>query len=74
MIHLMMHEELCGNIIVINTTRCEVKLLRWEEDFSWIKLEDIISASIENIYLTYIINISNCTVNCIAIRRKLNIQ
>ncbi len=36
-------EELRGVVTVINTARCEVKLSRGEDDFSWIKLEDIIS-------------------------------
>ncbi|PNQ78098.1 MULTISPECIES: YolD-like family protein [Paenibacillus] len=39
-------EELTGVITSINTARREVKLFRGEDDFSWIKLEDIISASI----------------------------
>ncbi|MCP3780784.1 YolD-like family protein [Paenibacillus sp. MZ03-122A] len=39
-------EELTGVIMSINTARREVKLFRDEDDFSWIKLEDIISASI----------------------------
>ncbi|PNQ81616.1 YolD-like family protein [Paenibacillus sp. F4] len=37
-------EELCGVVTSINTARREVKLFRGEDDFSWIKLEDIISA------------------------------
>ncbi len=39
-------EELTGVITSINTARREVKLFRGEDDFSWIKLEDIISAII----------------------------
>ncbi|EHS57827.1 YolD-like family protein [Paenibacillus kribbensis] len=39
-------EELCGLVTVINTSRREVKLSRGEEDFSWIKLEEIIEANI----------------------------
>ncbi|ODA09266.1 MULTISPECIES: YolD-like family protein [Paenibacillus] len=39
-------EELKGVITSINTARREVKLFRGEDDYSWIKLEDIISASI----------------------------
>ncbi|WP_431089104.1 YolD-like family protein [Paenibacillus sp. 8b26] len=39
-------EELCGFVTVINTSRREVKLSRGEEDFSWIKLEEIIEAGI----------------------------
>ncbi|MGG4214327.1 YolD-like family protein [Paenibacillus sp. FSL L8-0638] len=35
-------EELTGVITSINTARREVKLFRGEDDFSWIKLEDII--------------------------------
>ncbi len=37
-------EELTGVITSTNTGRREVKLFRGEDDFSWIKLEDIISA------------------------------
>ncbi|KAF6614363.1 YolD-like family protein [Paenibacillus sp. EKM102P] len=33
-----------GVVTSINTARREVKLFRGEDDFSWIKLEDIISA------------------------------
>ncbi|WP_311077938.1 YolD-like family protein [Paenibacillus polymyxa] len=33
-----------GVVTSINTARREVKLFRSEDDFSWIKLEDIISA------------------------------
>ncbi|MDP1513058.1 YolD-like family protein [Paenibacillus ottowii] len=33
-----------GVVTSINTARREVKLIRGEDDFSWIKLEDIISA------------------------------
>jgi hypothetical protein len=36
--------ELTGVVTSINTARREVKLFRDEDDFSWIKLEDIISA------------------------------
>ncbi|MFA7746317.1 YolD-like family protein, partial [Salinicoccus roseus] len=39
-------EELRGLVTVINTSRREVKLSRGEEDFSWIKLEEIIEADI----------------------------
>lgn len=39
-------EELTCVITSINTARREVKLFRGEDDYSWIKLEDIISASI----------------------------
>ncbi|MGQ3478533.1 YolD-like family protein [Paenibacillus sp. TY11] len=38
--------ELRGIVTVINTARREVKLSRVEDDFSWIKLEEIISESI----------------------------
>lgn len=38
--------EMTGVITSINTARHEVKLFRGENDYSWIKLEDIISASI----------------------------
>ncbi|ALA41379.1 hypothetical protein ABE82_07555 [Paenibacillus peoriae] len=34
-----------GVITVINTARREIKLSRGEDDFSWIKLEDIISTN-----------------------------
>lgn len=37
-------EELSGVVTSINTARREVKLFRGEDDFSWVKLEDIISA------------------------------
>ncbi|WP_025686519.1 YolD-like family protein [Paenibacillus maysiensis] len=37
-------EELTGVVTSINTGRREVKLSRGEDDFSWVKLEDIISA------------------------------
>ncbi|MCP3806386.1 YolD-like family protein [Paenibacillus sp. Lou8.1] len=37
-------EVMTGVIKVINTARREVKLSHEEDDFSWIKLEDIISA------------------------------
>ncbi|MGW8959205.1 YolD-like family protein [Paenibacillus sp. NPDC055715] len=39
-------EELYGFVTVINTSRREVKLSRGEEDFSWIRLEEIIEADI----------------------------
>lgn len=39
-------EVMTGVITVINTARCEVKLARGEDDFSWIKLEDIISVNL----------------------------
>ncbi|UZP80497.1 hypothetical protein MF628_06705 [Paenibacillus polymyxa] len=38
-------EELTGVITSINTGRREVKLSRDQDDFSWIKWEDIIPAS-----------------------------
>ncbi|MMZ56945.1 hypothetical protein D1872_188560 [compost metagenome] len=38
-------EVMTGVITVINTARREVKLSRGEDDFSWIKLEDIVSTS-----------------------------
>ncbi|MFK4302331.1 hypothetical protein ABH892_002435 [Paenibacillus sp. RC254] len=34
-----------GVVTSINTARREVKLSKYEDDFSWVKLEDIISAS-----------------------------
>ncbi|MGR6764438.1 YolD-like family protein [Paenibacillus sp. T2-29] len=34
-----------GVVTSINTARREVKLVRGEDDFSWIKLEDIVSTS-----------------------------
>ncbi|MHB0944548.1 YolD-like family protein [Paenibacillus sp. ALE1] len=38
-------EVMTGVITVINTARREVKLSRGEDDYSWIKLEDIVSTS-----------------------------
>ncbi|PNQ81975.1 YolD-like family protein [Paenibacillus sp. F4] len=38
-------EVMTGVITVINTARREVKLSRGEDDFSWIKLEDIVSTN-----------------------------
>lgn len=39
-------EELRGIVTVINASRREVKLSRGEDDFSWVKLEEIISVVI----------------------------
>ncbi|CCC85672.1 uncharacterized protein yqjX [Paenibacillus polymyxa M1] len=36
--------DMTGVVTSINTARREVKLFRGEDDFSWIRLEDIISA------------------------------
>ncbi|MGG1650574.1 YolD-like family protein [Paenibacillus sp. NRS-1780] len=38
--------EMNGVVTSINTARREVKLSRGEDDFDWIKLEDVISAQI----------------------------
>lgn len=38
-------EVMSGVVTSINTARREVKLSRGEDDYSWIELEDIISAS-----------------------------
>ena len=38
-------EVMTGVVTSINTARREVKLFRGEDDFSWIKLEDIISVN-----------------------------
>ncbi|WP_226000869.1 YolD-like family protein [Paenibacillus sp. BJ-4] len=37
-------EVMTGVVTSINTSRREVKLFRGEDDYSWIKLEDIVSA------------------------------
>ncbi|MFB5761075.1 YolD-like family protein [Paenibacillus medicaginis] len=39
-------EELRGIVTSVNTSLREVKLIRGDEDCSWIKLEEIISATI----------------------------
>ncbi|MEC4566798.1 YolD-like family protein [Paenibacillus sp. CMAA1739] len=38
-------EVMTGVVTSINTARREVKLFRGEDDYSWIKLEDIISVN-----------------------------
>ncbi|URJ45198.1 YolD-like family protein [Paenibacillus polymyxa] len=38
-------EELTGVVTSINTARREIKLSRGQDDFSWIKLEDIVSTN-----------------------------